>query len=49
MYPNVEWRGHPKCFYEAFGSVGVERLGREQQNKFALGDIPVALMKKLVR
>jgi hypothetical protein len=47
-YPNIEWRGHPECFYKAFGAVGVERLDREQQNKFALGDIPASLMKKLV-
>ncbi len=39
---------HPKCYYEEFGRQAVLSLGAEDRNKFALGDIPVSLMKELV-
>jgi len=47
--PNIEGQWHPACFYLTFGATAVvERLTRNQQDKFALGDIPVGVMKKLL-
>lgn len=49
-FPHVPETWHPKCLFEEYGGdYVVERLSRDQQNKFALGDIPVEVMKKLLR
>lgn len=39
---------HPKCFYELEGVAGVMALSFDDKDKFALGDIPGYLMKRLV-
>jgi hypothetical protein len=39
---------HPRCFYEMEGNAGVLALCSDDRDKFALGDIPVELMKRLL-
>ncbi len=39
---------HPKCYYEEHGCRAVITLDEDDRNKFALGDIPAYLMKKLL-
>ena len=47
FYRDTNW--HPKCYYEKFGRQAVvERLSRDNQNKFRLCDIPAELMRELL-
>lgn len=40
---------HPKCFHKRYGDEAVLKfLSKTDQDKFALSDIPTALMKQLV-
>lgn len=39
---------HPKCFYEAHGTIGVLSLSSDDQAKFRICDIPLHLMQWMV-
>ena len=49
----IQWKGqeyHPVCFYRAFGRrTTLELLPRSEQLKFRLSDVPLAVMKTLIR